>query len=107
MSVVLDLAGNAPKERVWAISLIESEDVTVVLHYVKASDELRRRRLQQRNGERPEARRQRRKKNSTKSRSTLFLRIHRRGFDVKENGVLIFWPTTHNKRPGVLIDISE
>lgn len=54
VSVVFDFAGNAPKKRAWVKALCEAENVIAVLHYVKASDELCKRRLQQRNRARPE-----------------------------------------------------
>ena len=54
VSVVLDFAGNAPKERAGVRSLCEAETVKAVLHYVKASDEVCKNRLHQRNRARPE-----------------------------------------------------
>jgi predicted kinase len=51
-SVVLDFAGNSPKERVWALSLSHAKG-SAILHYIQASDEVCKRRLQKRNDERP------------------------------------------------------
>ena len=53
-AVVLDFAGNVPQERAWARALCDSEGVRLVLHYVKASDDLCKRQLRQRNAERPD-----------------------------------------------------
>jgi predicted kinase len=52
-SIVLDFAGNSPKERAWALSLSGAKG-SAILHYIQASDELCKRQLQQRNEERPE-----------------------------------------------------
>jgi len=54
ISVVFDFAGNVPQERAWARSLCETADVRLVLHYVKASDELCKRQLRRRNDELPD-----------------------------------------------------
>jgi predicted kinase len=53
VSVVFDFAGNVPQERAWARSLCDG-DVRLVLHYVKASDELCKRQLRRRNDELPD-----------------------------------------------------
>ena len=52
-AVVLDFAGNSPKERVWARSLSDGTRA-VILHYIQASDEWCKRLLQKRNDEGPE-----------------------------------------------------
>jgi predicted kinase len=52
-SVVLDFAGNSPKERAWARSLAAPRG-TAILHHIQASDELCKRRLRTRNEEHPE-----------------------------------------------------
>lgn len=52
-SVVLDFAGNSPKERAWALSLSEAKG-SAILHYIQASEELCKRQLKKRNDERPE-----------------------------------------------------
>ena len=54
ISVVFDFGGNAPQERAWVRSLCDADNVRLVLHYVKASDELCKRQLRQRNDERPD-----------------------------------------------------
>lgn len=52
-SVVLDFAGNSPKERAWALSLSDAKGAAI-LHYVRVSDEWCKRQLQKRNDEHPE-----------------------------------------------------
>jgi predicted kinase len=53
-SIVFDFAGNAPRERAWVRSLGDAAHARVVLHYLKASDELCKRQLRQRNEEQPD-----------------------------------------------------
>ena len=53
-SVVLDFAGNTPKERAWVRSIFEAAAADHVLHYIAASDEMCRRRLRQRNETKPD-----------------------------------------------------
>ena len=52
--VVFDFAGNIPRERAWARSLCDAGSVRLVLHYVKASDELCKRQLRRRNDALPD-----------------------------------------------------
>lgn len=52
-SVVLDFAGNSPRERAWARSLVTVQG-GAILHYIHAPDDLCKRQLQKRNEERPE-----------------------------------------------------
>src|SRR5437016_14276359 len=40
VSVVLDFAGNVPRERAWARALSDESGAALVLHYLKASDDL-------------------------------------------------------------------
>jgi predicted kinase len=54
VSVVFDFAGNVPQERAWVRSLCDGDNVRVLLHYVKASDDLCKRQLRRRNDERPD-----------------------------------------------------
>lgn len=54
ISVVFDFAGNGPKERAWARSLCDTQQASVVLHYIMASDELCKSHLRLRNDQRPE-----------------------------------------------------
>jgi len=54
ISVVFDFAGNVPQERAWVKSLCDADNVRLVLHYVKASDELCKRQLRRRNDEQPD-----------------------------------------------------
>jgi predicted kinase len=54
VSVVFDFGGNVPQERAWVRSLCDADTVRLVLHYVKASDELCKRQLRRRNDERPD-----------------------------------------------------
>ena len=54
LSVVFDFAGNVPRERAWARSLCDADSVRLLLHYVKASDELCKRQLRRRNNELPD-----------------------------------------------------
>lgn len=53
VSVVFDFGGNVPQERAWVRSLCPA-GARVVLHYLKASDELCKRQLRRRNDELPE-----------------------------------------------------
>jgi predicted kinase len=53
MSVVLDFGGNVPRERAWVRSLCDPGSARLVLHYVKASDDLCKRQLRRRNLEQP------------------------------------------------------
>jgi predicted kinase len=52
--VVFDFGGNVPQERAWVKSLCDAGNVRLVLHYVKASDELCKRQLRRRNDEQPD-----------------------------------------------------
>jgi len=54
VSVVFDFGGNVPQERAWVRSLCDPEKVRLVLHYLRASDEVCKRRLRRRNDERPD-----------------------------------------------------
>jgi predicted kinase len=54
MPIVLDFAGNTPKERAWVRSIFESADADHVLHCIVASDELCKARLRLRNATKPE-----------------------------------------------------
>jgi len=54
ISVVFDFAGNGQTERAWARSLCDTQRASVVLHYIKASDELCKSHLRRRNDQRPE-----------------------------------------------------
>ena len=40
VSIVFDFGGNIPKERAWVKSLCENADIPLMLHYIRASDEL-------------------------------------------------------------------
>jgi predicted kinase len=53
-SVVLDFAGNTPRDRQWVRSLFEAAGAGHVLHLVEASDAEAWARVQQRNATRPE-----------------------------------------------------
>jgi predicted kinase len=53
-SIVLDFGGNVPQERAWVRSVSESGGARLVLHYVKASDDLCKRQLRRRNLEQPD-----------------------------------------------------
>ena len=52
-SVVLDFAGNTPRDRAWVRGLCESAGIEPVLHVLEASEELCLERLRRRNTERP------------------------------------------------------
>ena len=52
-SVVLDFAGNTPKDRAWVRSIFESARAEHRLHVIVASDELCKIRLRQRNETKP------------------------------------------------------
>ncbi|HJT06677.1 MAG TPA: ATP-binding protein [Stellaceae bacterium] len=52
-SVVLDFAGNTPKDRAWVRSIFENAGAAHVLHYIVASDELCKTRLRLRNEIKP------------------------------------------------------
>jgi predicted kinase len=54
MPIVLDFAGNTPKERAWVRSIFESVDAGHVLHCIVASDELCKALLRLRNATKPE-----------------------------------------------------
>ena len=54
VSVVFDFAGNVPQERAWARSLCDAGLAHLVLHFIKASDELCKSQLRRRNDEQPE-----------------------------------------------------
>ena len=54
MPIVLDFAGNTPKDRAWVRSIFESADADHVLHCILASDELCKARLRLRNATKPE-----------------------------------------------------
>jgi predicted kinase len=54
MPIVLDFAGNTPKDRAWVRSIFESADADHVLHSIVASDELCKARLCLRNATKPE-----------------------------------------------------
>jgi len=53
VSVVLDFAGNTPREREWVRSLFETADTPHVLHHLRADDDACRRRVHRRNVEQP------------------------------------------------------
>jgi predicted kinase len=53
-SVVLDFAGNTPRDRAWVRSIFESAGADHVLHVLDTPDALCLERLRQRNAERPE-----------------------------------------------------
>lgn len=53
-SVVLDFAGNTPKDRAWVRGLFEAAAADHLLHVIEASDALCRARLTQRNETKPE-----------------------------------------------------
>jgi predicted kinase len=53
-SIVLDFAGNTPKDRAWVRSIFESAGANHMLHLIVASDELCKARLRLRNETRPE-----------------------------------------------------
>lgn len=53
VSIVFDFAGNVPRERAWAGSLCTVENARLLLHYIKASDEVCKRQLRLRNEELP------------------------------------------------------
>jgi predicted kinase len=53
-SIVLDFAGNTPKDRAWVRSIFESAGANHVLHFIVASDALCRTRLRRRNETKPE-----------------------------------------------------
>jgi len=53
-SVVLDFGGNVPRERAWVRSVCAAVGAPIVLHYIKASDELCKRQLRRRNLEQPD-----------------------------------------------------
>ncbi|MFL5357334.1 AAA family ATPase [Archangium sp.] len=55
-SVVLDFAGNTPRDRAWVRSIFESAGAGHVLHVMDTPDALCLERLRQRNAERPEGR---------------------------------------------------
>jgi predicted kinase len=52
VSVVMDFAGNTPRDRAWVRSLFEEAGASHILHYLRADDEACRRRVHQRNAER-------------------------------------------------------
>lgn len=54
MPIVLDFAGNTPKERAWVRSIFESVDADHVLHCIVSSDELCKARLRLRNATKAE-----------------------------------------------------
>jgi predicted kinase len=53
-SVVLDFAGNTPRNRAWVRSIFEAAPAPHVLHYIDASDAVCKARLGQRNAALPE-----------------------------------------------------
>ena len=53
-SVVLDFAGNGPKDRAWVRAIFEAAGADHLLHVIEASDALCRARLKQRNETKPE-----------------------------------------------------
>jgi predicted kinase len=53
-SIVFDFGGNVPQERTWVRSLCDLGRAKLVLHYVKASDDLCKRQLRRRNIEQPD-----------------------------------------------------
>jgi hypothetical protein len=54
ISIVLDFAGNTPKDRAWVRSLFESAGVDHVLHVIVASDALCKAQLRRRNETKPQ-----------------------------------------------------
>jgi predicted kinase len=53
VSVVLDFAGNTPRDRAWVRSLFDAAGTPHVLHYLRTGDEACRRRVHQRNAQQP------------------------------------------------------
>jgi predicted kinase len=54
VSIVLDFAGNVPRDRAWVRSIFEAAKAPHILHYIIASDAVCKARLRQRNAALPD-----------------------------------------------------